>query len=418
MREKLSEHQHWNTINADSDCILLLTLLRNIAHNTEEQTNPNLALIQATQRLYSLKQKNNQTLDDYKIKFDNMLAVITSMGGCVSQPKHLEYASKRDYQTNYHNLTPDQQSDVAAKAEERARALLFIQNSNGKQYYQFKNELHNRYLSGRGKNEVYPATMAEANQRLLQHRPIRLDSGNTSGPIDNARSFATKGSTPKSSRKKGGKTTGSVSSGGSTSSASIDDKWKNHVCAVCGEKGHGPHPKYCQLVRALTKSDELTKKAREVAAKSNSSVGSTSQKPSRKQRSGKSKSKPKTSARKKAAVKDFQKQQQKQFVQFMNYMNDYDSDTSSGSNSSATSSDHNSGYGFAQIAVPASNHRSGGSHRSGKNSRSGRVSRQSSSDDSEGSVTQSDPDTDMDDYFPQPWMEVKRKKKRISSRRK
>ena len=99
-------------------------------------------------------------------------------------------------------------------------------------------------------------------------------------------------------------------------------------------------------------------------------------------------------------------------------MNNYDSDTSSGSNSSATSSDHNSGYGFAQIAVPASHPRSGGSHRSGKNPRSGRVSGRSLSDDSEDSATQSDPDTDVDGYIPQTWMEVKRKKKRISSRRK
>ena len=101
MREKLSENQNWNTINSNSDCISLLSLLRDIAHNTEEQTNPNLGLIQATQRLYRLTQKDNQTLEDYKFKFDNMLGVINKMEGCISQPKHLVYVSKRDYNTDY-----------------------------------------------------------------------------------------------------------------------------------------------------------------------------------------------------------------------------------------------------------------------------------------------------------------------------
>ena len=46
--------------------------------------------------------------------------------GCISQPKHLEYVSKREYRTNYYSLITDQQADVAAKAKECVSAMLSI----------------------------------------------------------------------------------------------------------------------------------------------------------------------------------------------------------------------------------------------------------------------------------------------------
>ena len=154
----------------------------------------------------------------------------------------------------------------------------------------------------------------------------------------------------------------------------------------------------------------------EAAAKSSSLDSSTSQKSLHKKRPEKSKSKLKGSARKTTAIKDFKKQQQKQFVQFMKYMNDGGTDTNSGSNSSDTVPTTEVSTALPTLLFPPPIPGVGGSHRSAKNSRSGKVSHRSLFfDDSKDSVTQSDPDTDLDG-FTQTWMEVKCKQ--ISSRHK
>ena len=293
--------------------------------------------------------------------------------------------------------------------------------------------MHNNYLKEKGSQDVYPTSMPEANQMLSLHRPIRLGTDKPSGPIDNERSFATKGTTLKSKSKSGAKDKQSVSdaSEDSNSSASnqLHPKWKNRTCIMCGKNGHPPYPRYCKVIRAIAKDPGLQSKLR-AASKSHSSgssAGSSNKKPAAKQRASKTKSKPKSKSSKQKAMKDFQKQQQKQFAQFMNYIDgSSESDPSPDDNSSDTSSDDESGYGFAQYHVPSSNHRSGGKRKSGKNSRSGRASPPSvpfldyprlSSNHSESSATKSDPDTDMDGNDNRPWVEVVRNK-RITPKRK
>ena len=84
--------------------------------------------------------------------------------------------------------------------------------------------------------------MPKANQMLSQHRPICLGTNKPSAPIDNERSFVTKGTTLKS--RSGTKDKQPVSDANKDSDSSagnqLHPKWKNHTCIMCGKNGHPP----------------------------------------------------------------------------------------------------------------------------------------------------------------------------------
>ena len=95
MKAKIEESSEWNAVNDASDCIGLLKIIKKVAHNTEDQKNPMLSLMEATQHIYNMCQQDHQTPEAYKLQFNNMMDVITSMGGCIFQPPMLEAISKK-----------------------------------------------------------------------------------------------------------------------------------------------------------------------------------------------------------------------------------------------------------------------------------------------------------------------------------
>jgi hypothetical protein len=138
MKAKIEESTDWTDVNHDSDCIGLLKIIKKIAHNTEDQNNPTLSLIEATQRIYDLRQNDHQSPMD----------VITSLGGCIYQPPMLESVSQRKYRKSYKTLTDAQKAEVETLADELTRATLFIHNSNPKKCLQLKNKLYNDHVQG------------------------------------------------------------------------------------------------------------------------------------------------------------------------------------------------------------------------------------------------------------------------------
>ena len=74
-------------------------IIKKIAHNTEDQKNQTLSLMEVTQHIYSMCQQDHQMPEAYKLQFDNMMDVITSMGGCIHQPSMLEAISKNSQST-------------------------------------------------------------------------------------------------------------------------------------------------------------------------------------------------------------------------------------------------------------------------------------------------------------------------------
>ena len=346
LKAKIAKSSEWPGIKEKSDCIGLLKIILNIAHNTEEQTNPTLSLIQATQRIYRLQQKENQSTEDYKIQFKNMLQVIESMKGHLYQEPMLDIIARKEYKTIYKLCKATEQADVREKAEQMARATLFIQNSHGRKSGQFKNKLYNDYLQG--DKDAYPTDMNKANQLLKQYRsipvPINHDNGNGQGS-----SFATKGKKQSNSDKE--------SDSHNSTHSKLHPKWKNYTCKLCGQKGHPPYAKYCQVAKAIENYPDLQEYLKQKAAqssRSNSSISSQStqknnRQSSKSRASRKSKSKSKSDTNKKAAIKSFNKhqkkqlkQQKQQFTQLMDYLNSSNSDSISGSSS-------DSGLQFAQF---------------------------------------------------------------------
>jgi hypothetical protein len=343
---KIEESSDWAAVSSASDIIGLLKIIRKIAHNTEDQTNPTLSLLQATQRLYNLKQGDNQTPENYKTQFDNMHEVVTTMGGHLSQPPTLHTVSKDKYQKSYDDITPTQQQVVSELAEEMTCAILFIHNSNGKRSFQLKNKLYNDYVQGQ--TDSYPDNMNAAYQMLKQYRSINVT---IDIPPEQARSFTTKG-----------KYTNKHSDSDSNRSTDLHPKWEHYRCKFCGEKGHPPYATYCKAIRAIQKDPELLdkiKKASHNASDSDNSQsnGSKSKKPK------KSKSQTESTKTKKAAIAAFQKTQHKQFTQMMNQLNDSPSDSSDCYSSDSESTE---GHGFFQTyeVKRAPKYRSAQKHRS------------------------------------------------------
>jgi hypothetical protein len=112
----------WQLANSESDCIGLLKIIKRIAHNTEDQKNPTLSLIEATARLYALVQKDNKKPEDYKKRFDNMMDVIDSMGGCIYQPPILTTVAAKLYNKDVDHLTNDERQETIHLADKLAQA--------------------------------------------------------------------------------------------------------------------------------------------------------------------------------------------------------------------------------------------------------------------------------------------------------
>jgi hypothetical protein len=219
----------WQLANSESDCIGLLKIIKRIAHNTEDQKNPTLSLIEATARLYALVQKDNKKPEDYKKRFDNMMDVIDSMGGCIYQPPILEAVAAKHYNKDVEHLAADKRLETIRLANELAQATLFIKNSNNKKYNQLKIKLSNDHVQGM--TNSYPGTMNAAYQMLTQFKAIVTDTAITPSQ---GTSFA---QTKKQSNQ--------------DPNQFNKEKWANHECALCGKKGHPPYPKPCSVAKAF-----------------------------------------------------------------------------------------------------------------------------------------------------------------------
>jgi hypothetical protein len=116
MKAKIEDSIDWTNVNNDSNCIGLLKIIKKIAHNTEDQKNPTLSLIEATQSINTLRQQDNQSPEAFKLQFENMMDAITSSKGCIYQPPMLETVSQTSH------TAP--QVDLRILADELARATL------------------------------------------------------------------------------------------------------------------------------------------------------------------------------------------------------------------------------------------------------------------------------------------------------
>jgi hypothetical protein len=234
MRATIMESDEWTTVNSISDCIGLLKIIKRIAHNTEDQKNPTLSLVQATKRIYHLTQHDGEKPEDYKKRFDNMADVISSMKGTIYQPPMLTTVAHRVYGKDVIALTPPEKQETIRLADELARATLFIENSNNKKYNQLKAKLSNDHVQGMTNN--YPTTMTAAYQMLTQFKAIATDTVIT--PSE-------------------GTSFGQINKKLEHDTGYNKAKWDDHECALCGKMGHPPYSPYCSVAKAFEENPSI-----------------------------------------------------------------------------------------------------------------------------------------------------------------
>jgi len=351
LKSKIQESSQWDAVKSNADCIGLLIIIKKIAHNTEDQKDPDLSVIEATQRIYLLRQQEHQSPEAYKLQFDNMMDVITALNGCIYQPPLLNTASQRQYQLPYHQLSADQKKDAVHLADEKARATLFIQNSNNKNFAQLKNKLYNDHVQGH--TDSYPANMNAAYQMLKQYRSIRISDG-TIVPNE-GNSFAQTKHKSKPDHESG--------------PDELHPKWKKYICPLCGKPGHPPYPEHCKVAKALSKDPTLRDKIlqNKSADSDSSSHKSKSSRTPKTKKSSKlhksSKTEPSKSFEK--AIANLQKTQDKQATMLTQLVR-----SMSSSSSSSTEEDSPDNHNSFFQGAPAHYRRSGRKHRSAQNSRS------------------------------------------------
>ena len=262
LKAKIEEDPGWENIDSDCDPLGLLKIIKSIAHNNESQRNPTMSLIQAEKRLMNMMQGDGQSNDSYRLKFENQADVIQNMGGQLYRKPTLDIVSNEMHSRDYDQITDDdERKEIQEGATELWKASLFITNSNRTKFDQLKKELHNNYIGGEKKS--YPSTFNGAYNRLSQHKTFgSYISGENQGT-----SFA-----QNDTSKTDGNDSGSAVDVNEIRRA--PKKYEDWHCAVCGDKGHPPSPKYCSMVKAINSNKNLRNKIKASVENDSNSSGS------------------------------------------------------------------------------------------------------------------------------------------------
>ena len=156
---KLESTAGYAAAKLSSDCMWLITTLKNICHQFEETEHRFTALVAAKSAIFTHRQNQGMTTPAYFDTFNELLTSLESHGGRLHDP--LE-AFPKDPVLAALTTADERQTHI----RERYCAAHLIRNSDNSRFLELKNELATSYLRGR---DEYPLTIAAAQSVLLKY---------------------------------------------------------------------------------------------------------------------------------------------------------------------------------------------------------------------------------------------------------
>ena len=156
---KLEATAGYEKAKAGSDCLWVLTTLKNICHHFKHTKNRFVALVNAKAAIFNCRQAPEQSTTDYFESFKELVSVLESYGGKLHDPEEATPTS-----ANIENLANKAKKESFMR--HRYCAILFLRNADKQRFEQLRTELSNDFSKGR---DEYPTSLTDAHQLLLTY---------------------------------------------------------------------------------------------------------------------------------------------------------------------------------------------------------------------------------------------------------
>ena len=219
--DKMKHDPDWTTASESYDPLTLFKLIeKTVLAQTEDQY-PFATVYEQECTLYSFSQ-NTLSNEQWYERFNTRIDVGTAIGVTRQHQVLLEHvASETSPNISFASMTPEQQTEVRTKAEERYLSYIFLRQS-GKQHNKLKVDLQNDFTTG---DDRYPKNR-QATLHLLDKYSKSIVVSHTT-PSEGT-SFA----------QRGGKGGGNNSNQNQNKDDYDKDYWKDKKCYNCNKTGH------------------------------------------------------------------------------------------------------------------------------------------------------------------------------------
>ena len=169
LQARMESLNDYNDIERRSDCLKLLQEIRSSVYQFETQAYIHESMLKTKEDLYRMKQKEDESTNDYRKRFREQLEMIRHYQGSFGDDIGLIRDEYR--RQGLDGEKEDRRSDSWPKMEklsiDRAQGMAFLRNANTQKYGLLMTDLANQFSR---KNDQYPSNLTEAYNLLVNFK--------------------------------------------------------------------------------------------------------------------------------------------------------------------------------------------------------------------------------------------------------
>ena len=169
LQARMESLNDYNDIERRSDCLKLLQEIRSSVYQFETQAYIHESMLKTKEDLYRMKQKEDESTNDYRKRFREQLEMIRHYQGSFRDDIGLIRDEYR--RQGLDGEKEDRRSDSWSKMEklsiDRAQGMAFLRNANTQKYGPLMIDLANQFSR---KNDQYPSNLIEAYNLLVNFK--------------------------------------------------------------------------------------------------------------------------------------------------------------------------------------------------------------------------------------------------------
>ena len=214
LQEVIKGHSEYREQSIDFNCIWLLQKLKLASSGMDARANKYFTLVMAMRYAFTVRQRNNETNDSYRVRLESQLMLLKLAGG-----KHALHSPDMIQKSAIGILGQD---DIKAE-EEKMKAMILILGADPDRFGHLQSSLEEGVMLGR---DEYPTTMVLAYELLQKTAPTLTN------PLSRFSKF-------RRSRNGRGQSRVSFMQKGATPVPGVDGKVHTHItCHKCKHDGH------------------------------------------------------------------------------------------------------------------------------------------------------------------------------------
>ena len=169
MVQELETCVEWPVIDRTHDPIALLKALQRICFDFKQGQFPVMAELKSLQRLFRMKQRENESLTKMVERFGDLLDVAKSCGASFVGHGVRNYVANNVENQNYSKCTDAVQKRLDPAIDSLANATLFLMLAGGTNADSVRRELANEFIKG---HDNYPTDMTAVRKYIVNYKDV------------------------------------------------------------------------------------------------------------------------------------------------------------------------------------------------------------------------------------------------------